>query len=395
MKIKNNIFTYTNILIFITILSIPFYSIRIDFIYFSLSVLTLNLLILCSVLLSINYKHLSTTFKRESLFWIFTAFFVLSFIIPALLYPSIHGFGVFFEWLLIPVVTTFLLLSHTLRQPPTALTLQYGMVVLLFIISSVSLVYLLLGQLTFDTRLSAFYLSPNHLAMSIAPLICITIVQIITTNSLRLKIFSSITIFLSIIILFFTNSFTSMTALIIALSIVLFIKNKQRILLFLIGFLCLILIIFIGYFKYTHISHNIERSSLASRYEIWLVATDYIQKNPLITKSPIDTFQDIYLEQQQFYNPYLHWSAPTPHNLLLTLWISGGIFTILFFCLLSTRWLYISFSNYSKTKNTAILLYIAAFLVIIFTGILDTPYWKNDLAFIFWIILILGILFKK
>jgi O-antigen ligase len=125
--------------------------------------------------------------------------------------------------------------------------------------------------------------------------------------------------------------------------------------------------------------------------EIWTVAIHHIQTNTFFNIKPIDSFGQIYLEAQPFYAPYNTWSAPTPHNLFLTLWISGGFITVLSFCLLCSRWLYITFHFYKKTKNATILFYIAAFLIILLSGIFDTPFWKNDLSMLFWIIIILGI----
>ncbi len=386
---QNKITPYINVLIFITILSIPLYFFRLNILSISVSILTLNLFILSVALFAINYKSLLSTFKNNSIFWILSLLFLLSFIPALLLHPTIHGLGVFIEWITIPILASFLLATHILKHSHTQILIQNALTTTLFFVSIVSLVYLFLGQLTFDGRLNAFYPSPNHLAMFITPLIFITIATFLTSRTKYTKIFSIITLILAIIVLFYTNSFTSIISLIIALSIVIFIKSKKKIILFFVIFTAMVFIIFATYNKLSNLNQNFERNSLVSRIEIWKVASNHIQQNTLISTNGIDTFQDIYITAQPLYKPYLHWSAPTPHNLLLTLWISGGFFTILFFSLLCARWLYTTSSSYVKTKNATILLYIAAFCAILLTGFIDTPYWKNDLSIVLWILFII------
>ncbi|XLQ20750.1 MAG: O-antigen ligase family protein [Candidatus Moraniibacteriota bacterium] len=213
------------------------------------------------------------------------------------------------------------------------------------------------------------------------------------------------TVILTCIVLFFTNSLTSSFVFIFILFIIsiILIKNyyirsgrtcpstTKSLMLFILGLFFILSILFITYHKISNINPDFSRSSLSSRHEIWTVATNHLQKNTLINTSGINDFQQIYLDAQRYYPPYLHWSAPTPHNLLLTLWTSGGFFTVLFFCLLCSRWLYLSASSYIKTKNATILFYIAAFLTILLTSLFDTPFWKNDLSIIFWILLLFGL----
>ncbi len=57
------------------------------------------------------------------------------------------------------------------------------------IVSLVSLYYLYTGELTFDGRLHAFYLSPNHLAMYISPIFLIILFFLLNRRSLDRKVF--------------------------------------------------------------------------------------------------------------------------------------------------------------------------------------------------------------
>ncbi len=390
-QIKNNTDIYLNTLITIVILTIPFYAQRIPLMNISLSILTIGMLILSVTLLILYHKSIFTAFKKESLLWLFTLLFIVSFIPSLALHPTIHGGGVFLEWLLLPALTGFLLYTYTRTNAHTFITIQNALTLTLFIVSIISLTYFVLDIKTFDSRLSAFYPSPNHLALFIAPLIPIAIAHFFTSKYILFKIFSLLTVLLSTLVLFFTNSFISSISVIVALVFVAFVYIEKKILFFLPLLLFVVLIGIISFHKITNIELNPIHNPLFSRTEIWTVAIQHVQNNLLFTANSIDNFQHIYLEAQPLHKPYNTWSAPTPHNLILTLWISGGFFTVLFFCLLCSRWFHLAFHTYKKTKNATILLYIAAFLTVLLSSIFDTPFWKNDLSLLFWIIIILKI----
>lgn len=75
-----------------------------------------------------------------------------------------------------------------------------------------------------------------------------------------------------------------------------------------------------------------------------------------------------------------------PHNIVLNLWSETGIFgMIAFLCIIGT-WIRIGW------KNHLVLLSLIAILI---HGIVDVPYFKNDLAFAFWIFAYIASTYKK
>jgi len=392
MKINyknNNTFTYTNILIFIVILFIPLYQLRITYINTSISILTINLVILSLILLIVHRRDIKTAFTKEHLLWYLATLFIISFIPPLLSNITSHSLGVFIEWLFVPLIAGFLLFIHLSKSHISRSWIHNALLILLFYVSVISIIYIALGLVTFDGRLHAFLISPNHLAMFIAPLIFIVATHINTTSPFFVKSLSIITILLALITLFFTYSFGTLIALLLSGLLIIIIKIKHKVLLFCLVFFTLIFVFFVGYQKISHINPDWQRNSFASRTMIWDSTVFILQKNILISDG-IDDFQNSYLSVQNYFQQYLEWSAPTPHNLLLTLWVSGGFFSVLFFCLLCSRWLYISLHTYNTSKNTPILLYVGALCTILLSSIIDTNYWKNDLSIIFWIIIALG-----
>ncbi len=77
-----------------------------------------------------------------------------------------------------------------------------------------------------------------------------------------------------------------------------------------------------------------------------------------------------------------------PHNIFLDFWIETGLFGLFSFVGL----VFLFIKNGLKNRSDLFKLGTALFLTaLIFQGLVDNPYFKNDLAMVFWIILSLGI----
>ncbi|MBI5222203.1 MAG: O-antigen ligase family protein, partial [Candidatus Magasanikbacteria bacterium] len=69
-----------------------------------------------------------------------------------------------------------------------------------------------------------------------------------------------------------------------------------------------------------------------------------------------------------------------PHNLFLTFWSETGLFGLI-------AWLWLIILFFKKTifnRTTLAKVLVASMLVILIHGLVDVPYFKNDLAVIFW-----------
>ena len=71
---------------------------------------------------------------------------------------------------------------------------------------------------------------------------------------------------------------------------------------------------------------------------------------------------------------------------------SGGLIFTTLFILTIIYWTLKMFLEIKKSNNgdTETFFYLLIILTIMISGIFDTPYWKNDLAFLFWIVIVLG-----
>jgi len=338
---------------------------------------------------------------------------LLGLVISALINPNyLTEWGIIKSWFVIPLILAFILLNEV-KSKKDAENIFKALYFSAAIVSFIGLIYFLKGNLTYDFRLQAFFLSPNYLAMFLSPAVFIGNYFIISRT--RNNIWRStkgraeiILLFLSQVAilsaLYLTYSYAAWTAVILSLIIInLMIKNSEifkkiKIIAILLIILSTILITQAGNSKFKEVFdwQASSRSSLASRVMIWQSAGEILEDNFLWGIGP-GNFQSKYLEYQKYFPPYLEWAVPQPHSLYLAFWLQGGILGLTGFLYLAFSWIKgiikIIRSNVSPKndfkKIAPVLLGIMIYILL--HGIADTPYWKNDLAIIFWTVFSLGV----
>jgi putative inorganic carbon (HCO3(-)) transporter len=291
-------------------------------------------------------------------------------------------------WLFFLVVISTVKTKKQIRDIFSVLTLS-GLV-----IAIIGLWYWLSGNLTYDGRLKAFYLSPNHLAMYLAPCLIIGfgLWQFAKEKWQRILLF--IIYCLLFAVLYLAYSYGAWLGLIGAVIFLVMIKyqkaaTRERKKIFFYFSILLLLVVFLGLSQFqSEKAQNLlqfSRSSLESRLMVWRVAIETIKDHPLIGIGP-GMFQEYYLDYQPKFKPYLEWAVPQPHNLFLAFWLQTGLLG-----LIGLIWLLICFfRNGFKLLVTGywllVTILMAAMIYILIHGLVDTPYWKNDLSVIFWLI---------
>ncbi|MDD3487044.1 MAG: O-antigen ligase [Candidatus Moranbacteria bacterium] len=252
-------------------------------------------------------------------------------------------------------------------------------------VSAVGLAYEISGATTYDGRLAAFWSSPNQLAMYLAVpfLVGVYFAKRETRNEKREFFYSGL--ILTALALFFTKSYGAWLALGISLLVwlVFELKNKVKIKnVFLVGLIITALLSWAGVSKFQAIQKMGGRSSLASRIMIGKSAGLMAQKNPFFGIGP-GNFQEKYLEYQKYFPPYLEWSVPQPHNIFLAFWLESGILGFAGFVWVSFLFFRDNKISIQKDRDLGIL-FSAVMAYILAHGLVDTTYWRNDLAVVFW-----------
>lgn len=120
-----------------------------------------------------------------------------------------------------------------------------------------------------------------------------------------------------------------------------------------------------------------------NRLILWTHTIGYLTETPknFILGTGIRNFFDAI--QKPFYNPKTLEPLKYPHNIVLNFWTETGLFGIISMVGVLIGLYYFASQIKDIQKRAA---YVAAVTALIVHGLVDVPYFKNDLAMLFWII---------
>jgi len=387
-----------NLGIYLTVFSLPLYLVRFKIGWIPTNLLELMIGGLFIIwLVSRNWIN-QVRFKKAAFFLpIFLILFGVT--ISALFSVDIQtSAGIWKSWFIVPLIFFIVAISSIrtkkqVRDILIALTLS-GMGVVL-----IALFYWLNNKLTYDGRLGAFYLSPNYLAMYLCPILILSFYLYSCFKKKFLKILLFIVHYSLFIVIYLTYSYGAWLGILAGLIFLLIIsfrgsilpKNKRRFLYLTSFFLLLIILAFLWQIPGQKFQGFLDFSypSLKSRLIIWQSAWEIIKDHPLIGVGP-GMFQKYYLAFQAKLPLYLEWAVPQPHNLFLAFWLQTGLLGLIGFIWLLALFFRIGLEKLFTVHCSLFAVLMAAMIYILIHGLVDTTYWKNDLAIIFWLVIALG-----
>ena len=129
-----------------------------------------------------------------------------------------------------------------------------------------------------------------------------------------------------------------------------------------------------------------NRNSITTRMQIWDTSITIIRDNPVLGIGLAD-FQRVYAETIPYkYFPPYEWLVPEPHNLYFAFWLHLGVAGIVWLIYV-LRYTILKLTEAVKSNQWEAYWFSLSLLSIYIYGILDTPFWKNDLALLFLVIL--------
>jgi len=342
--------------------------------------------------------------KKQKILFLSIGFFCIGVITSFLSNPfSLTGLGMIKTWFFAPLLFVWLWIETKPEEKDRERMLLIWFLSICGVAIS-SLVYFLQGNMTFDGRLSAWYASPNYLAFFLAPgiLLATYFLSYSSSSDEKYKKYLLVgMIFLLLFVLFQTHSYTAWISVFLSWLLFLFLERKNTSLFQRMQKLFLLVCILLGFFfwesgseKWQSLVHLEERSSVASRVMIWNVAIQAIKEYPFWGIG-IGRFQKVYLAYQSQFPLYLEWAVPQPHNLYMAIWLETGLIGLISFLFLILYWvknqlLFIKKSANERTKKRSAL-FVALLSIFLFIGFFDTPFFKTDLVFFYWILIGLGI----
>jgi len=138
-----------------------------------------------------------------------------------------------------------------------------------------------------------------------------------------------------------------------------------------------------GVFKASDVSTDV-------RLVMWKGAVRIIKDNP-VTGTGLASFPIVYEDYKEASHTEFF---PNPDHLILTLWIEMGLAGLVLFGWLIVRYFKAGIGLLKDNKQYAVGL-LAAMIALLVHGFLDTPYFKNDLAIEFWVLMGLVVVLEK
>ncbi|MFH1866938.1 MAG: O-antigen ligase family protein [Patescibacteria group bacterium] len=254
-----------------------------------------------------------------------------------------------------------------------------------------------------DNLLNSVYQPANYLAMYLVPAIFVGAALI---RSSWPSYFSKLNLLILVIdlwALYLTKSYGGFLALVLGAAVFIWfalssqVKLRRRI------FLCFLVVIVVGGFviaqqpKFQKLLTRDPRSSLTTRQEIWQTAWILIKEQPVVGWG-LGNFQESYRSHVKYITlTPLEWQVVRAHNLYLNLWIEVGLLGLLVFIYLVIKYLWQLVPDL-KSNVLGRRLWASALVAIIVAtlihGLVDTPYFKNDLSLVFFLVIGAGLLFR-
>jgi len=385
-------------LILIILFLLPAYLIRIKFGWLSFNVL--ELLIAALFLVWIFNKQKKYIIHNTS-YTISVSLILIGLVLSVIANGNYYsGFGAIKGWFVVPLIFAIIFYDTLKREE---ILLRKSLLALFFsgvAVSAIGIVYEFLGVLTYDNRLKIFWDSPNQLAMFLAVPFLIGILRFDLEEFRELcsrkgkvepwLMSRAVGVALIALNLLFTFSYGAWFAIAAAILVIFWLKYRnisQKKYLVISILILAILLGLASIYKYKSIANSGERSSFASRLTIWKSAGLMIQNNPLFGIGP-GNFQEKYLEYQKYFSSYLEWSAPHPHNVFLAFWLESGFVGLIGFIILLIYFLRDNKKAVRWTLNRDLgILFLGIMTYVLIHGLIDTTYWRNDLAVVFWMVI--------
>jgi len=291
--------------------------------------------------------------------------------------------GIWKGWFLSPLLFFIVVINHIKTKE------QVRNIIVSLTLSGLGVV-LLSNNLTYDGRLHGFYLSANYLAMYLSPILILSLYLYSLTKNKIIKILLITNYLLLITVIYLTYSYGAWLGLGFAFVFIVLNRKDKKLALILFSLIILGLVLQIPSHKFQGFL-DLSYPSSESRLVIWQSAWEISKDHSFIGIGP-GMFQKYYLEYQDKFALYPEWAVPQPHNIFFSFWLQTGLIGLSGFI-----WLLIVFFRnalrtflYEGTSSTISAILVAAMIYVLVHGLVDTTYWKNDLALIFWLIIALG-----
>lgn len=385
-------------LIGLIVLALPLYLIR-----FSIGGIPTTLLeILIYLVFVISFLKIRSRQKVPKIWLLIAVLFLLAAVISVIISPDKRtALGELKAFFVDPLLVWWMVMSYL--DTKGLKWIIYGLVGSSLIVSGHAIYQKIIGNVTPDGRvIGLFGYSPNYLALFLAPIAIVIISYFFAEKKLLQpksrtfeNIFYIIVAILNITSLYLSQSRGGLLALLGGIIFYFILKNwfKIKYNLWLkigLGLFLIISIISVAWLFRPDFSlrGDVPSRVISSnnvRWQIWDASLKLGRLNPVFGVG-LGNFQNAFIGMTKDwvnFDAYINPWALSPHNLFLMFWLSTGIIGLI--GLLAV--LLVSFGQGLKNFSPFSIIFLSGLAVIIFQGLIDTPYFKNDLSLIFWLMI--------
>ncbi|MFC1655921.1 O-antigen ligase family protein [Patescibacteria group bacterium] len=349
--------------------------------------------------------------------------FLIACLISATIVPGEsfkQALGILKSWIIVPLIF-FVIFYKTVKSKRDISFAMKAYVASVIVLALWALYQALSGQyVTIDDRVSGPFESANYLALYMSPALIFVSVRFIQTflhrrfetadkmwNDVERRVYVAPIVALLFAVLVLTQSYGGVIGVFGALFIYIIYERSimpkgigRTFLNKLIVFIVLIFVagsaltVALNSEKFTNLTKLDEQTSIATRVEIWSVGTHLIKENPLLGIG-LGQYEANYVERAEEIlgkKPYeekrLH-----SHNIFLEFWLNSGLLGLISFIWIVVLAYMQILKPLSRSDKHIQIAGLVILTYIMLHGLIDVPFWKNDLALLFW--LVVGSIFAQ
>lgn len=336
-------------------------------------------------------------FKWNNYYWLAIAWIVVGLVSVSVSDDKIASLGLWKGWIVDPILL-MVVVSQIVKQDWQIDLLVDGLNWLVGMLGLVGLVQVLFGVVTTgDGRLAVFWQSPNYLAMLLVPLLIVVLAKLVKGKP---SWWGIVFWMLGLAALIFSASYVGIGSLLLGIVFLIgfwWLKDVNKMMLGVLVVVTLVSGFFITQFGTDRLSSMIDlsqRSSVSVRLEVWQIGWHMVQENP-IWGVGLGNFEEKYMEYAPLvFHPPMEWRMLHAHNLYLNSWLEMTVFGLIVMMAIILLW-WSGLFKMRESQNYVVAGIMAVLLAWAIGGLFDTPYYKNDLAVVFWVLFGISLVIEK